>query len=151
MRSAVAKGGLGLVVGGHICVEHLKTVVAESVLTVAPLRARTWGERGRVQEEVHTTVAPKVGDKDLLHIWKQHRRVARVAREARVGSILLYQSSANVVVANGTDIFPFLFLFLFLSQHPSIVALFIKSRTRCTRSNTSIVVEASVVAGTWLF
>jgi len=85
-------------------VEHLEAVVAEASLAVAPLRARSRGERGRVQEEVHLSVVAKVGDEDLLHVWKQHRRVARVAREAGVGSIILGQFSAKVVVVDSTDL-----------------------------------------------
>ena len=112
MRSAKAIGGLGLVVSGHVCVEHLKTVVAEAVLAVAPLRARAGGGRGRVQEEVHLAVAAKVGDEDLLHIWKQDGRVARVARKAGVGRIFFGQLPANVV--DGTD--------LVLVQSPSSIA-----------------------------
>jgi hypothetical protein len=68
VRSAKAIRWLGLVVVGHVCVKHLKGVIAKPTLAVAPLRARTGRGRGRVQEEVHLVVLVKVRNKDLLHV-----------------------------------------------------------------------------------
>ena len=62
---------------------------------VAALRARAGRERGRVQEEVVAAVLVKVRNKDLLHVGEQPR-VARVAREARVGRVVVRKAASSV-------------------------------------------------------
>ena len=63
----------------------MRLALTKAAQRVAALGARAGRERGRVQEEVLLAVLVKVVHEELLHIG-QRPRLARVAREARVGA-----------------------------------------------------------------